>query len=184
MVSEPITVRISYSCRTLPANYVPPAKIKVPYVAAFVAAPFSMTAALATSVQTDVSQETDLVNRWDHPVQVHEWIGRCDEFLTSTGQHFEPLDNGAARTTVQVKDSRGESIVGTIIPVPFRMVFARTTRAWEVDYPMAPHLWYRVQLNFTPVVLTGAALALMQGRLVQPMISIIGTHEMDRGGLV
>lgn len=184
MVPNEITVRISYSCRTLPANYIPPKKVKVPYVAAFVSKPFSMTAALATTTDSDVSKETDVVNRWDHPVQVHQWIGRCDEFLTVTGQHFEALENGAPKVTVQIKDSRGEAIVGNIVPAPFRTVFARTTRAWEVDYPMSAHLWYRIQFNFSPIVLSGAVLALFQGRLIQPMVSIIGTHEMDRGGLV
>lgn len=184
LVQYPITVRIDYSCRTLPRNYIPPKKIKIPYVSGWVAKAFQMIGDDATDIDTDVSQETDINNRWDHPVQVHEWTGRCDFFITSDETHNETNENGSGRIGVQIKDSRGEVTVGRILPVPFRTLFSRVTRSWEVDYPMPAHLWYRVQLTRTPLVLApGSVRDGLLGTLLQPMMALIGTHEMDRGGI-
>lgn len=129
VVQNDITVRISYSGRSLDPSAPPPAKLALPYVAQWVSKSF----AISTTPDSDQSTETDLVNPFSEPLLLQRFVGRCQIFRSDTSSLSE---DDLARVSYRLCNLRMIDMFGRPILrnyTPFRMVFDALSRSWEMD---------------------------------------------------
>lgn len=170
-IPNDIDVRISYSCRTLPAGYKLPPRVPVPYVAYWSTKVFEL---FSFSEDRDQSRETDLVNRFNEPLRIHRFVGRWFTFEPLNNFGHEADNTGPSRLVqVRMVDSRGEPVIPQF--TFFRQVFSAVTRSWEVDYIVPPQTFYIVsarRLASGPPPFEDA------NKLGQGFISMVTTREM------
>lgn len=174
-IKDTIDVRISYRVRMLPKHYTPPAKIPVPYVAAFTSKVFRNP--LTPDTDEDHSTETDLLNKNEQPLRVRRFIGRFGSSLITEGIPFEsrPLYGPAAAEYTEVKmvSSQGDKVIQYAIP--FRQAFPGPIRAWEVDFSLPPKQYMLVDLFKRAFPVTAAAATQL---LSQAFVSMVGSREV------
>ncbi len=139
-IQNDISIRISYSARSIPPGAPPPRKLFLPYAASYTSKSFGANAA-----GVDQSLETDLVNPFDTELYLQRFTGRVSalnlsltppaiiEAMVAEGvmNYVCPESMAALQFNVRMVDSFGRPLVREL--VPFRMVFSGVTRSWETD---------------------------------------------------
>lgn len=137
--SSTATVWIAYAGRYLPPDSKPPKEIDVPYVTTYIG---------VKDAEVGQSNEKDLVNPFDGPLNVQRMIGRVQ--LEQSGGIAEGAGMTASPTTFQgpaviIKDSYGHNVIGDF--AAFSEVFSLVRRGWTFHRVLEPreryHLYYR-----------------------------------------
>lgn len=165
LASSSLTIRVSYSGRTLPRGY-RPKRVYVPYASAYASKVMD-----AASADTDSSKETDLVNQADSPLYLQHFCGRLITYRVSDGFYHDVIAEvaGGMSISVKVTSSSGEQLVRDF--TQFRQVFSAPYRTWNAYGAVIP------PGNFILAELSKTAESLASAN-VQAVISMVGWREI------
>lgn len=141
-ISFPITARISYGCRTLRGDYKPPKRYKLPWLAFYASKTFDVGGAK----DTDASQEADLINPFDTPLELTQFVGRTTEFNVANSFNIDSFvpDFPSRLLQLTMADSRGNPVIKNL--TSFGNAFSTVTKSWDVRGRLPPHQFYLVSL--------------------------------------
>jgi hypothetical protein len=181
--SSPANIDVGCSARAFAMDAPVPDKICVPYVAAYVTPVFAVDG-VARSV---MSPETALLNTLDETLFVERFNGRIVEQVLDSG-FFTLADTGPFGSNTQpgignadpdalvvrVWSSMGDRIVP--VKTPFRDVFERGYRSWEVNHALPPGAYYRMEFTSSTVNVP----AVPEGTSLRAMVAMVGFYERTR----
>lgn len=170
-INENVSVRISYSARSLPAGY-KPKTINVPWVSSYVSKVFDKMGA----ADTDQSNETEVVNPFDEPINIQHFVGRIASYDRNapTDLVIDDVDVGGRLLTLRAMDSEGEAVIPKFSL--FHSVFNLPTRSWNVVGTVPPKMFYSFFLaKAAPAVLDADTFQ------TQAFMSMVGWREMRAG---
>jgi hypothetical protein len=165
LVSDEITVRISYFCTAIPNTQRPPKRIFLPWVSAYIGKVFAYGAEDA-----DTSKENQLQNPFDTDLVISRLIGRFNFFTSSTQTNASLF--GANLLNARVSLSNGDPLVRT--STPFQQVFSEEGRSWEQKNTiLKPKQYFQVFVEKASTTDTSS------NTTVQPFVSLVGYREME-----
>jgi len=174
ITQQSVTVRVSYSARSVPENAPPPKKVALPYAAFYGSQSFD-----ASVAGTDASVETDLVNPFDEPLYLQRMTGRVVNVQYSSGFIDEGVsvhpESIAASWNVRIVDSFGRPIVRRFVPL--RLAFSGVSRSWEMSPEpiMDPKSFYTAYLRKDTTTYSANQF------LTQAFVSIVGCRDVVGG---
>lgn len=180
LIPDDITVNITYSGTVLPANY-RPKRLVLPWVTYWAGAGVAYNTA-----STQVSQESDLTNPHNEPLDTQRLVGRMNYSGNITtvppservSTVYDNTGNGLAEQiakywTIRMFHSSGANIIQS--PTPFESVFYSGTRAWDINLEIPPNSYFIVQASkIADATATGATAALR----FQPIVGMVGFREL------
>jgi hypothetical protein len=174
LLKDTMVARISYSARSLPPGPAPK-KLWLPYVSCYTTKAFTVGAA----IDSDTSQETDLVNPHPQPLYLQRFTGRCmiiqqsGGYLAGETGVFDTIANQSL--LLKMIDSAGRPVIKDY--VVFRQAFSGVTRSWEMDlgHIMDPTSHYNVQVQSNIPTGAGGAFA---GLLAQGFVGCVGFRQI------
>lgn len=135
----PIKFEMSVSGRALMGSAPKPGESCVPFAAGFMSKPFD----IGDAADSDVSQETDLMNTTGKVLNVDRFVGRFNSFGNSTTVGGDVADETCNRiTSLRIVNSRGDAIVDRSSPI--RLITGADERAIEVPHQMQANDFYQV----------------------------------------
>lgn len=177
----PITVRVTYFCRTYRRGAPKPTTRMVPWVTSYNSKVFDVLN--STPADSDESNEMRLVNNFNVPVEVSRIVGRYT-FMALDPQVLQDLVNNeiidsydlAQLISLRISTSRGDEIARD--QTAFDGLFPFNWWAWDL-----PDGWHMEPTEFWKVLLNRAAMtsSSVDGR-VQVFVGVVGYREISAGG--
>lgn len=175
----PAGARFSMVGRSLPTGAVPDKGIVYyPWATQF-STPWRVCG--TSGIYVDESNETQLVNPFDHPLNVSYFMG-----MTNLGGAVSPVPAyvNIPATSIQVRMSTSNGSHAVRDPVPLPLLFSRAEGMWPAKAVLDPKGFFLATIdeNYTPdvgIVASGAnGPYTYTGLYVRNMISMIGHHEV------
>lgn len=139
-----ITVGVSLAGKALAPSF-SPSKVYLPYVAAFVSKFLDLS-----TVSTQTSAESDLINQFDTPFFVDRFTARCTQALPGGAQGDYAATGFAAvpeMINIRMRDSLGNPIVKDFSPI--YTVVPGVERSWALngDVQLPPKAYYSIDVQ-------------------------------------
>jgi hypothetical protein len=177
-VPYPLTVRVTYFCRTFRKGAPKPTKYMVPWVTSYNSKVFDMLSGAPAT--TDESNEQRLVNNFGVPVEVTRMVGRFT-FMQNTSPLAEPALNNefsdrldiSRLIKLRISTSRGDELARD--QTIFDGLFPADWCAWDF-----PEGWYMEPTEYWKILLNRAAVDFVPANIgrIQVFVGLVGYREV------
>jgi hypothetical protein len=159
--NSPLWIWMAMVGRSLPNDFIRPARINVPYATAWL-----------PRINEQQSSDDALTNKLSSPLYVQRFIGRVAVSLAGQPDAEVWFENDGPAPAVKITGGNGYDAVGDF--TPWRDVFQPARCSLEAGVTVEPREWFNAAVDSPPRVLGAGPYG-----IVMPMISMVGYREEE-----